>query len=108
MPEGDVYKISLLLETEDDELRVRAEAPGGEAKGEGPLPNKDILGEIADYNPASLPKGVLARVGRALWDAISVGNVNELMFDTLQDAGEEKEVAQVELRFDPDQVGLTA
>src|SRR5690349_11913313 len=107
MPD-EAIKITLLLEAEGSDLEIRAEAPSGEGKAQSPLPSKDLLDEVTDANVANLPNALLEKVGRTLYDAIAVGEVQDLLFDTLQDASDDRKVVQVEFRFDADQVDLTA
>jgi len=108
MPQTEPTKIVIRLQSEGDYLEVRAEAPGGEGKISGRLPPADLIDQLAGYDPAHLPGAMQLKVGRSLHDVLAAGEIEALLFDTLQDAGQNREVVQIELRFDPDQVSLTS
>lgn len=101
-------RLALQLSARDGRLEVRASAHRGEARAETSAPGPELLAPLARYQPGDYPAAVLAPLGQALGTLLFTGDVGRLAADILGDARAREQSAHVELRFDPDQVGLAA
>src|SRR5574341_809016 len=103
----DQFKVTFQLTSHADRLEVRAEARGGQAPGETALPPGDLLERIFAADPRRIPTALVEEMGSALYAALVNEDIDELVFDTLNDATRAGQPAHFELRFDADQAALT-
>jgi len=104
--QSNLHKVSLQLTKHNKEIEVRAEASGGQARGETLVPSESILTQIAAKNPSKLSQTTFDNIGETLYKSIMVGDVSKLVFDTLEESTRFKQSTHVELRFDADQISL--
>ena len=106
--EQETYKLSLQITQHNDQIEVRADAPGGQAKSEFVLSSDLIVAnQTVGIHPRKLSQNDVNEIGNQLYKLLTRGDVGKLMFDALEDGKRSSQSLFLELRFDEDQISLT-
>ncbi|MEJ2733934.1 MAG: CHAT domain-containing protein, partial [Anaerolineae bacterium] len=98
-------KVTFQLTAHGDELEVRATAPGGECRAEGPLPSREQIDPLV-ADPTWISGWQLQTIGQTLYRSLLCGDVVQLASSVLDAGRREGQPVHFELRFDADQAPL--
>ncbi len=103
---SSVLKLTFQLTAYNERLLIRVVSSIGEGKAETVVPPQILLDRLTSYDLASIPLSALERVGKTLYQCLTVGDVGKLTAEALYSGTKQKQPVQFELRFDADQVSL--
>ena len=96
------FKVSLQLTKHNNDIEVRAEAHGGQAKCETSAPSESIIYKLLNKNIkdiTNLPQTIFDSIGSELYKLLMVGDVRQLICESLKNGIEIKNPVHLELRF---------
>jgi uncharacterized ubiquitin-like protein YukD len=101
-------RLSFELLSHGDNLHIRASSPFGEANADvaDTLALDKVLLKLEEENLLEMPSTTIKRIGSTLYKTLFAGKVSELGQHVLQEGIRQKRPAQLEVRFDPEQVKL--
>jgi hypothetical protein len=102
---SEAPKVTFQLTAHGEQLEVRATAPGGECRAEGPMPSKAQIDPLV-ADPTWISAWEIQTIGQILYRSLLCDDVVQLASSVLEAGRRDGKPVHFELRFDADQTQL--